>query len=340
MPSAVPVLRAARVLTTPLLPDDYLGLVNPLWSLREPRGRVEAVLPETADSATLWLRTPPGWPGHVAGQYVRVGVDVDGVRHWRTYSLTGARPGRIAITVKAVPGGLVSHALVRRTAPGAVVRLGWPAGDFVLPAPLPARPLLVTAGSGITPVMAMLRDLAARDALRDVLHVHLAPSRDEVIFGDELRRLAAERPGYELREHHDDRDGLFDAATLPADRPTWACGPAGLLDALEAHVDELHVERFRPVLAAAGVDSDGGTITFARSGVTADAEPGTPVLVAGEEAGLPLPSGCRMGICHSCVGALRAGAVRDLRTGETHDDEGELVRTCVTTPCGPVEIDL
>jgi ferredoxin-NADP reductase len=175
MPFAAPVLRAARVLTTPLLPDDYLGLVNPLWSLREPRGRVASVVPETPDSATLWLRTPPGWPAHAAGQYVRVGVDVDGVRHWRTYSLTGAARGRIAITVKAVADGVVSHALVHRTAPGAIVRLGWPAGDFVLPDPVPARPLLVTAGSGITPVMAMLRDLADRGALRDVLHVHLAP---------------------------------------------------------------------------------------------------------------------------------------------------------------------
>jgi ferredoxin len=161
-----------------------------------------------------------------------------------------------------------------------------------------------------------------------------------VIFGGRLRALAAAEPGYELREHHDDRDGVFDVAGLPTDRPTWACGPAGLLDALEAHVDELHVERFRPVLAAAGAEGDGGEITFTRSGVVAEAAPGTPVLVAGEAAGALLPSGCRMGICHTCVGTLRSGAVRDLRTGATHDTEGELVRTCVTTPCGPVELDL
>jgi hypothetical protein len=98
----------ATCLTTPLVPDDYLGYVRPLWC---PRGRVEAVVPETADSATLWIRPGLGWGPHRPGQYVRVGVDVDGIRHWRTYSLTsvpGRRDGRIAITVKVVPGGVVS----------------------------------------------------------------------------------------------------------------------------------------------------------------------------------------------------------------------------------------
>src|SRR4051794_40779275 len=173
------VLRGANLLTTPLLPGDYLGYVNPLWSAREPRGRVEAVVPETADSATLWLRTPPGFPGHRPGQYVRVGVSVRGTWHWRTYSITsapGRRDERIAITVKAMPDGVVSNALVRDTGPGTIVRLAPPTGDFVLPERLPERLLFVTAGSGVTPVMGMLRDHVARDVRgADIVHVHLAP---------------------------------------------------------------------------------------------------------------------------------------------------------------------
>jgi ferredoxin-NADP reductase len=124
-----------------LLPDDYLGYVNPLWSTRAPRGRVEAVLPETADSATVWIRPGLDWVAHRPGQYVRVGVAVDGVRHWRTYSLTSVPKrgdGRIAITVKVVPGGLVSPHLVRRVARGTIVRLAPPGGEYVLPDPLPA----------------------------------------------------------------------------------------------------------------------------------------------------------------------------------------------------------
>ena len=349
------VVSATRWLTTPLVPDDYLGYVMPLWCTREPRGRVDAVIPETADSATVWIRPAMDWVAHRPGQYVRVGVDVDGVRHWRTYSLTsvpGRRDGRIAITVKVVPGGVVSTQLARHTAPGTIVRLAPPAGEYVLPDPVPPRLLFVTAGSGITPVMGMLRELVARGALPEVVLIHVAPRSEDVIFGAELRRLARRHAGLHLLEHHDAVVGRFRPARLDAvcpdwrERPTWACGPTGLLDALTDHwaahgdAEQLHLERFRPVVAAAGVTGDGGRVRFSRSGREFDADGTTPLLVAGEAAGALLPNGCRMGICHTCVGHLRAGAVRDLRTGELHETEGELVRTCVSAAAGPVEIEL
>jgi len=347
---------AAGTLTTPLLPEDYLRYLNPLWSRREPRGVVDRVLPETADAATIWLRTPSGWPTHTAGQYVRLGVDVDGVRHWRTYSLTSLptrRDGRVAITVKAIPNGTVSDRLVRRTGRGDLVQLAPPMGEFTLPNRLPERILFVTAGSGITPIAGMLRDLADRRALSNVVHVHLAPSRDEVIFGDELRRLA-HREGalrYRLHEHHDDADGTFAVHRLNeivSDldvRETWACGPPGLLDALREHwmsalkrPERLNIERFGPVVATS--PGEGGIIRFTASDREADADGATPILVAGEQAGALLPSGCRMGICNSCVGRLTSGAVRDLRTGDLQRAEGQMVRTCCSTTVSPIEIEL
>jgi ferredoxin-NADP reductase len=347
---------AAATLTTPLLPDDYLVYLNPGWSRRDPRAVVDGVLPETADAATIWLRTPPGWPAHAPGQYVRVGVDVDGVRYWRTYSLTSLpnrRDGRIAITVKAILNGIVSNQLVRRTRAGDLVRLAPPTGEFTLPARLPQRILFVTAGSGITPVAGMLRDLAERRALSNVVHVHLAPTRDEAIFGDELRRLAHRQGSlrYLLHEHLDDAHGTFTVQRLNElvrdlpKRDTWACGPTGLVDALSEHwksapnrPDRLNVERFRPVVAA--TSGEGGSVRFTASDREVNADGVTPILVAGEEAGALLPSGCRMGICNSCVGRLTAGAVRDLRTGEIERAEGQMVRTCCTAAAGAVEIEL
>jgi ferredoxin-NADP reductase len=353
-PVARRLLRAATALTTPLLPDDYLTYLNPLWSTREPRGRVDAVLPETADSATIWLKVGPDWPLHTPGQYVRVGVDIDGVRHWRTYSLTsipGRDDHRIAITVKATPDGFVSRHLVHDTRPGTIVRLGPPAGEFVLPAARPERVLLLTAGSGITPAMGMLRALVATGrGLDGVTHVHLAPTRADVIFGDELRRLDAQHPGFTLHEHHDDAHGVFSPARLQQLVPawsaheTWACGPAGLLDAVTEAFDaagapeKLNVERFKPVVV--NVTGTGGTVTFTKQQRTATADASTPILVAGEDAGALLPSGCRMGICNSCVGRLCSGAVRDLRTGELLDTPDLMVRTCTTAAAGDVEIDL
>src|SRR4029077_16500873 len=142
-------LRAVRALSTPLLPDDYLELINPLWSTRELRGRIERIDHVTDNAATLLIKPGYRWDGHRAGQYVRIGVDIRGVRHWRAYSLTSEpdRPdGCISITPKLVEGGAVSPYLVRHGRPGAILALGGVEGEFVLPDPPPPKILLISAG--------------------------------------------------------------------------------------------------------------------------------------------------------------------------------------------------
>jgi len=341
------LLRAAARLTTPFLPDDYLTLVNPLWSTRELRGRIEAVVAETADAATIVVRPGRGWPTHRAGQYVRVTVDVAGVRHARTYSLTSPADradGRFTFTVKAIPDGIVSNHLVRNAQSGDVLVLELPQGDFVLPDPLPAKTLFLTGGSGITPVMGMLRS----HKLPDVVHIHGAPTRTAVVFGEELRAMTS--PSYVLHELHDDITGMLTFDQLDVlcpdwrDRQVWVCGPGPLMDAAEVHwkaadlSDRLRLERFRPRLLAD--PGEGGDVVFAKSATTVTTDGGTAILDAGEAAGVLMPSGCRMGICHGCVIPLLAGRVRDLRTGEVHGEEGDLVQTCISAAAGPVELDL
>jgi stearoyl-CoA 9-desaturase NADPH oxidoreductase len=341
-------------LTTPLLPDDYLGLINPLWSSRKLRGRVEAVQPETNDAVSLTVRPGRGWIAHRAGQFIGVGVDVDGVRHWRAYSLSSApecADGRVTITVKAVPGGIVSPYLVHRTKPGTVIGLTRPEGRFVLPQPVPSRLLFVTAGSGITPVMGMLRSLVWSGEMPDVILLHSAPTREEVIFGVELRRLASQVPNLRLHEHYTRSGCRLSLAQVPdlvpdwCRRGVWVCGPTAMLQEAETRwreagiPDRLHVEHFRPAVAAS-TGGVGGRVRFLSSGQRADADGATPLLVVGEDAGVLMPSGCRMGICYSCTGRLRSGRVRDLRSGREYGEEGELVQTCVSAAAGPVEIEL
>ncbi|MFF0412944.1 ferredoxin reductase [Kitasatospora sp. NPDC004745] len=340
-----------EMVTTPLLPSDYLDLVSPLRAGADLRGRIEAVHPETGDSATVVIRPGRGWRGHTAGQYVRIGVDVDGRRLWRSYSITSPtnrRDGRVTITVKAIPGGKVSNHLVRRAAPGTLIQLDQPAGDFVLPPTKPAKVLYLTAGSGITPVMGMLRDAEFDDAVM----VHCAPQPHDVIFRDELHGLVADGK-LRLTEVHTGTDGRLDIARLDelvpdwAERETWACGPAGLLDAAEERWSEhgvrerLHTERFRPAAAVVvGDGSDGGEVTFSATGRTVEADGATPLLDVGEEAGVLMPSGCRMGVCFGCVTPLKAGAVRDLRTGEiTEAEPGVLIQTCVSAAAGACDIE-
>ncbi|MDT5031544.1 MAG: stearoyl-CoA 9-desaturase oxidoreductase [Actinoplanes sp.] len=339
--------RAVELITTPLVPADYLDVIAPLRNPAVLRARIEEVRAETRDSVTLVLRPGRGWRPHEPGQYVRLGVDVDGVRLWRAYSVTCA-PGGLSVTVNAVPDGAVSNHLVRTARRGMIVQLEVPAGDFVLPVPRPAKILFVTAGSGITPVMGMLRSLLHE--LSDVVVVHSAPVREAVVFGAELRALAA-AGRIALIERHTRTDGRITPAELVelvpdlADRHTWACGPNAMLDDLGAYfaeagtADQLHVERFRPTVIATG---DGGTVTFARSGAVVEADGGVPILDAGEAAGVLMPSGCRMGICFSCVLPMTEGAVRDLRDGQiTTAVEGDnvLIQTCVSAAAGPCRLD-
>src|SRR6266513_138828 len=165
---------------------------------------------------------------------MRVGVVVDGVFHWRAYSLTSDpdRPdGCLSITPKLVEAGKVTPYLVHQARPGDIVRLGGVEGDFVLPSPLPEKLLYISAGSGVTPIMSMLRALDHRGQLDDAFHAHSARAEDEVIFGDPLT------------DH-------------------WEA---------EADLQRLHVERFQPKLGLAE-EGEGGRIVFAASGAEAQSD--------------------------------------------------------------------
>jgi stearoyl-CoA 9-desaturase NADPH oxidoreductase len=348
----VPRGLAARA-TTPLLPDDYLKMLNPLWSARELRGLIVGVHPETADSATVTIK--PGWGfsgNYLPGQYVGIGLRIDGRWHWRSYSLTSI-PQRdnknITITVKATPEGFLSTHLVNGVEPGTVVRLAAPKGEFALPDPPPAKILFITAGCGITPVMAMLRTLESRGQEADIAHIHSAPSPDAVIFHDELRVLEKSQPGYRLHLQLTETQGKVDFDELAGivadwqDRPAWVCGPPALLDTVEGVWKSadlqalLHTERF--TIAATDKGGEGGKVAFSISDKSIEIDGATSLLEAGEKVGIQMPFGCRMGICQTCVLPLESGHVRDFRSGIEHG-EGDRIQTCISTASGACTIKI
>jgi ferredoxin-NADP reductase len=223
----------------------------------------------------------------------------------------------------------------------------------VLPDPAPEKLLFVSAGSGITPIMSMLRHLDHYDQIGDVVHLHSARHSDEVIFGPELRELAERRSGFRLHEQMTKEHGRMGPKDLDRlcpdwrERQTYISGPNEMLDAFSEHFDreadceQLHMERFQPKLGLGQKgEGEGGTIKFLESECETESDGHKPILVAGEDAGLELPYGCREGICHTCVGELRSGRVRDLRTGKVYGQEGEVIRTCISAPEGPIEIEL
>ncbi len=362
--------RAASALTTPLTPEDFLALFNPVHSSRQLRGIVTRVVHETEDSATIYFRPGHRWQAHQAGQWARIGVELDGVRQWRSYSLTTAAGHDPAITVK--DAGAVSRVLVRGTKPGDVLFLSPPQGDFVLPEH-PRSLLMLTAGSGITPVMSMIRTLIPRRPDADVVLINSNSTPEKSLFREELAELADQFPNLTVRHWFTSVRGRleFTARTIAELCPDWrsraayACGPEGFLDdaeelwrreaALEAArtparigagaevkgagVGTLTIERFSTDLTA-GAGHDGGVVVFEQSDREVQADGDTPLLDVGEDAGVLMPSGCRMGICHSCLVPLRSGQVRDLRTGELHNAPGQLIQTCVSAAAGPVNLDL
>lgn len=354
----------AGLIATPLVPADYLDMFDPLRAgARELRGKVTAIHRLTADAVSIEIRPGRAWAGHAAGQYVRLGVEIDGVRHWRTYSLTSPAPtggpaarAPLGIAVKSVPGGLVSSFLNHDLTVGALIHLGQATGSFVLPEPMPPRVVFITGGSGITPVISMLRTLAQRpgvgtgDRTPDIVVIHGARDRDDVLFGPELRALAAGplREVLTLHEYFSNAAGFLTPERIESlvpdlrQRAAYSCGPAGLVDlvtamAADGRTGPLTTEPFTPPPVVTGA---GGTAVLDRAGTTLEVDGSTSILDAADIAGAVLPSGCRMGICFRCVVPLVAGAVSDLRTGEvTLGADGVTVQTCISSPAGSCRID-
>jgi ferredoxin-NADP reductase len=348
--------RAVAALTSPQGVDRYLEQVNPMWAAHEVRARVvdvhrEVDVPGHPPVATITLQPTSTWRGHRAGQHVQLGVEVDGARRTTrvfTISSPDSRPGdRFTITLRANPEGVVSRYLVERARPGTMVHLSQAQGEFVLPDQVPEHVLLVSGGSGITPVMSMLRSLQRRTHRGRVTFVHFAQSPEHQIFAAELEEVRRSGHGVDVHLLHPE---LGDPNLSPAflDRlvpgyravPTWACGPAPLIEAVGAAYDgsqSLRVEHFQPPRTS-GTSAE-GDVAFARSGQEAP-NTGATLLEQAEALGLTPEFGCRMGICFSCTAVKRDGVVRNVLTGEESSSTEEEIRVCVSAPVGSCVVDL
>jgi ferredoxin-NADP reductase len=346
--------RALSWLAYPREPEDFLAPFWPVAEPRELRARVLDVRPEAPGCATLVLSVGHRWKGHRAGQWVSLSLELDGMRRTRCFSISSApaeRATTIELTVKARPSGAVTPALVSRALIGQVVTLSQAQGEFVLPSPAPERLLFVTGGSGITPVASMLRALwrdgGPREGQRVVL-VHCARSLDDVLFLSELRAMK----GLELHLWTERELGEARAITEESLAETvgdfssfecFACGPESLLVAVEQAFDgrgqraRVRVERFSQPSQHEPSDG-GGTVTFARSGVTARAD--RALLRVAEDRGLAPPSGCGIGICGTCLCKKISGTTRDLRTGAVSTESDTDIALCSTVAVGDVSIDL
>jgi stearoyl-CoA 9-desaturase NADPH oxidoreductase len=337
--------------------DRYVELVRPLLVKRDVRAEVVAVRHQTPKSVTLTLRPNENWRGLRAGQFVGLSVDVDGVRETRPYSPAGSEhvaAGELELTVSTHPEGKVSRHLRDHARPGMVVGLGRADGAFTLPDPRPESVLLISGGSGITPVMAMLRTLCDEGSAREIGFLNYARSDDLALYGPELEALERRHPALRVARAFTRGEGSIAGrfrrqhlASVVADHrraATYVCGPPALVDAVGAlwSADGLPapaVETFAPRARAFEAGDAEGVVRFAASGREV-ANSGLALLEQAEDAGLTPEHGCRMGICNTCSCRKTAGAVRNVITGELSADDDELIRICVSVPVGDVALAL
>lgn len=326
--------------------DRYLELIRPEITVHDARARVLGVRRQTERSVTVTLQPNAAWGGFEAGQFVKVGVEIDGVRRTRTYSPASSQhgaDGTLELTVTVHPGGLVSGHLRERLRPGAILHLGAAQGEFRLPAERPERLVLISGGSGITPVLSMLRTLCDEGHDGEVTFLHFARTEADWLYRREVEALAARhrhvRVSYVATRQSGTRitpEGLaaHDGATVAV------CGPPRLIDAVRDGWDgPLLTESFTPPSVSVTGPQASGTLRFARSDLSAPVGSGT-LLEQAEAAGLQPEFGCRMGICHTCTCRKVAGPIRNLLTGEVSEEEDEDIQLCISAPAGDVALEL
>jgi ferredoxin-NADP reductase len=363
---ALPVLDRASARFSVELPLLEAGLakLDATLSLCAVRARVVEITDETPDTKTYWLRPNARFGSHRPGSYVTLRVRIDGRIVQRNYSICTAprRDGLIAITVKRVSGGTVSNWIADTLQPGHVVELTAAQGQFVLPDEPPRRLLLLSAGSGITPVMALLRQLTAAKARCEIVFLHFARTPHDVIFRRELERIARDHANVQLElcveaaggeSSWAGHRGRFSQQLLEAVAPdfrvldTYLCGPSGfmqtVMQTLErsgADLVKLRYERFNTELDASLFLEHAHVLRFSRSNTEALSNRPRTILEEAEGAGLRVASGCRAGNCGTCRCRKTRGVVVDITTGRESGAGDEFIYPCISVARGTVEIDL
>jgi ferredoxin-NADP reductase len=322
--------------------------------------RVERVVRETEDAVTLVLRDPRGAPiPFAAGQFFTVLLTIDGEHVRRAYSASSSplEPETAAITIKRVPGGKASSWLNDQAREGMTLEVLGPSGSFVVPpAPEPraSRELvLVAGGSGVTPMMAIVRATLATEAGARITLVYGNRAERDVIFAEDLARLARAHEGrLDVRHVF---GTVFDCGALPdrGDAEWFVCGPEPMMVAVKAALlgrgvlaARIHEERFlQPHLrkAAAPTRAEAHPVVLRRSGSERAfvVAPGQTLLEAGLDAKASMDFSCAMGGCAACKVKLVSGEVvmEEPNCLTAEEREEGYVLACVGRPRGPVTLE-
>lgn len=333
-----------------------------LLTWQRPLARIVERRVQAKNTVTLELQPNKHFLGFNAGQHINVTVEVNGVRLTRSYSLTNIpnKKGVLAITVKAVEHGKVSSYLCQKAQVGEIVEIGQAFGEMTLTT-APSKPsVFLAAGSGITPLMSLIRHLTAEQLTQPLTLIYWAKTRAELCFVQELRQLAANHQNFHVTFALTNEAQLLagelnrrpDAELLNNTIPNlescqvFACGNAGFVDSIRQLIGQkvfsFHAESFTPPVFANVTSSALGTVRveLKASQKTLELSAGQPLLNALEAQGIQMSSGCRMGICNTCACSKLSGTTQDLNTGELTTEPQSALRLCVARANSDLILDL
>jgi ferredoxin-NADP reductase len=334
-----------------------LALLHPALRVNRVFARVTQRQWVADDMLELTLQANGNWRGAQPGQHLQLYLERDGVRLSRSYSLTAVQAdGSLQIAVKHQAAGRVSPYLLEHLAVGDVLELGpvygelsWPEAQGVL---------LLAAGSGITPLLGLLRAALAQGFSAPITLLHYVREQGQRGFVAELQALQAQHSNLQVRwsltaagAEAGALAGRFTGEHLAEvtqldQRRVLACGPAGFVAQVQQWWQAaglpaaLQVEAFTAPVLRADVSLRQVRLGFARSHQQATANNQHSLLEQAEAHGLQPVHGCRQGICASCTCTLLSGTVRDMRSGLLFSEPGQPIRLCVSAPHSDVEIDL
>ena len=355
-----------RVFFSPIIAADvfdfWAGECRSLLTWQRPLARIVERRVEAKNTVTLVLKPNKHFLGFNAGQHINVTVEVNGMRLTRSYSLTNIPNKKclLAITVKAVENGKVSSYLCQKAQAGEIVEIGQAFGEMTLTT-APSKPsVFLAAGSGITPLMSLIRHLTAEQLTQPITLIYWAKTRAELCFVQELRQLEVNHTNFHVtfaltNETHllagelnrrPDAKLLNHAITHLENSQVFACGNAGFVDSIRQLIGQkclsFHAESFTPPAFSNVVSTALGTVRvqLQASKKTLELSAGQPLLNALEAQGIEVSSGCRMGICNTCACSKLSGTTQDLTTGELTSEPQSALRLCVARANSDLILDL
>ncbi|AUH32668.1 hybrid-cluster NAD(P)-dependent oxidoreductase [Paracoccus tegillarcae] len=347
-----------------------------IWTDAEPLTCC-AVVPEAPNTVTVSFVTASGAQfRYEPGQFLTLELPVPGGTVWKTYTISSSpsRPMTISVTVKAQAGSVGTRWMLDHLTPGMQIKAIGPAGIFSMPRNERKKYLFISAGSGITPLLAMTTYLYDRGTDVDVAFVHCAQRPQDIIARQRLEQMASRVPSIRLFFIVEQDDpyrvwtglrgrlnqlmiGLIAGDYL--ERDVYCCGPEPFMNAVREmlialgyDMDHYHQESFAaPVKKEDQLpehddvvldERAAASVAFARSDVTAECNETDTVLAVARGAGIVIPSGCTFGVCGTCKVKKTAGDVHMVHNGGISEDDiaAGFILACCSSPIGAVEIDV